>query len=125
MAPSVEAAEMFRTGGSGVPWGDYAPMVIWWWLITTLPALFALSISAIFRKRWTDIEKVPFPQTIVSYELIKGSLGEGEKRSWSKLLIVGMLFGFAVQIPIFMESIFPWFPDIYGWRTNTCAHGGT
>jgi len=124
MAPSVDVARKFIAGGYPVPWGEYAPMIVWWWLITTLPALFAISLSVIFRKRWTDIERVPFPQTMVAHELVKG-LGGGEKRPlWTKLFSVGLLLGFAVQMPIFMTYVFPWFPDIYGWRINTCSHGG-
>jgi hypothetical protein len=128
MSPSVEVAELFRTGGHAVPWGEYVPTIFWWWMITTLPALFAISLSVIFRKRWTDFEKVPFPQTMVAYDLMKGLSGgkEREKRPmWTKLFAFGIVLGFAVQIPIFMTQVFPWFPDIYGWRTNTCFHGGT
>jgi hypothetical protein len=125
MAPSLEVANAFRDGGSPVAWGGYLPMIIWWWLLATLPALFALSLSVIFRKRWTDIEKVPFPQTMVAHELMKGLPGSERRHGWGRLILIGMVFGFAVQIPIFMASIFPWFPDIYGWRTNTCSHGGT
>lgn len=125
MAPSVEVAELFRTGGNAVPWGEYAPTIIWWWLITTLPALFAISLSVIFRKRWTDYEKVPFPQTMIAHDLMQGMSGKSERPQWIKLFSLGIVLGFAVQIPIFMTQVFPWFPDIYGWRTNTCYHGGT
>jgi len=125
MAPSLDVANEFRAGGYPIPWADYVPMIMWWWLVTTLPALFAISLSVIFRKRWTDIEKVPFPQTMIAHELVKGFYGEREGLPWNKIFLIGLVFGFAVQMPIFMVSIFPWFPDIYGWRTNTCAHGGT
>lgn len=125
LAPSLEVVQKFRVGGYAVPWADYAPMIIWWWLVTTLPALFAMSLSVIFRKRWTDVEKVPFPQTMVAHNLMTGLYGGSEKPLWIKLFSVGVILGFAVQIPIFMASVFPWFPDIYGWRTNTCRMGST
>jgi len=125
MSPSVEVAEIFRTGGQAVPWGEYLPMIFWWWMVTTLPALFALSLSVIFRKRWTDVEKVPFPQTMIAHDLMTGLSNSKERPMWKKLFLIGVILGFAVQIPIFMTYVFPWFPDIYGWRTNTCYHGGT
>jgi len=124
MAPSLEVVEKFRVGGYAVPWSDYAPMIIWWWLLTTLPALFVMALSIIFRKRWTDVEKVPFPQTMIVHDLMRGMSRGNERPKWTKLFAIGTLLGFAVQIPIFMTYVFPWFPDIYGWRTNTCSHGG-
>jgi hypothetical protein len=39
-----------------------------------------------------------------------------------KPFLLGIVLGLAYQIPIFMTSVFPWFPDIYGWKT-LCASG--
>jgi len=36
--------------------------------------------------------------------------------------LLSAVLGLIYQIPIFMQAIFPWFPDIYGWRT-LCASG--
>jgi len=35
----------------------------------------------------------------------------------------GIILGIAFQLPLFMINIFPWFPDIYGWKVNTCSTG--
>jgi hypothetical protein len=34
-----------------------------------------------------------------------------------------MLLGVVYQLPLLLAYMFPWFPDVYGWRTNTCTMG--
>ncbi|RLI25111.1 hypothetical protein DRO58_06695, partial [Candidatus Bathyarchaeota archaeon] len=47
------------------------------------------------------------------------------KEKWpSKMpFLIGMLFGFLLAIPVSGVTLFPWFPDILMWRTNTCGTG--
>ena len=40
-----------------------------------------------------------------------------------KPLLIGFLLGLIFEVPIFLQAVFPWFPDIYGWRANTCPAG--
>jgi len=127
IAPSAEICRMVLEGGVPVPWSEWVIPILWCWLLTILHALFLISISLIFRRRWIDIEKVPFPQTMVVYGIMETYTGAKTESSSirTKLLLIGFMLGLAVQIPIFMTLTFPWFPDIFGWRANTCAHGGT
>lgn len=37
-----------------------------------------------------------------------------------KPLMIGLVLGIALQFPLFMTFVFPWFPDVYVWRVNTC-----
>lgn len=39
------------------------------------------------------------------------------------VFLIGLLLGVVFEFPLFMTYAFPWFPDIYGWRTNTCGTG--
>ncbi|MBS7618141.1 hypothetical protein KEJ25_06020 [Candidatus Bathyarchaeota archaeon] len=127
MAPSTEVCSMVLRGGVPVPWSEWIVPILWCWLLTILHALFLVSVSLIFRREWIDIEKVPFPQTMVVYGIIETftEIKASSSNIRTKLLLIGFIMGLAVQIPIFMTLTFPWFPDIFGWRTNTCAHGGT
>jgi hypothetical protein len=34
-----------------------------------------------------------------------------------------MVLGLVFEVPIFLQALFPWFPDIFGWRTSTCPGG--
>jgi len=124
MAPPEAVASQIVAGHLPIPWADWAPSLIFWWLFAVLNGFFFLSINAIFRRQWIDVEKLPFPHTMLAYEfLIEASGPEPERRGLKKPLLLGLLVGFVLQFPIFMAAIFPWFPDIYGWRA-TCWFGG-
>jgi len=124
-APPVEVVEPIVTGGAPVPWGALMPFIVFWWLMMAAYAIFYLAIASLLRHHYIDVEKVPFPQTLISATLANRFLAE-EKSLRKKLgtpLLIGMALGLAYQIPLFLSALYPWFPDVYGWRTNTCNHG--
>jgi hypothetical protein len=123
MAPSTAALTPWVTGGAGVPWGDWAPVILWWSARHIFIVLLMVSLTVILRKSWIDMERIPFQQSIMAYELAKVSMGGRSKLLQSKAFAVGILLGIVFQLPIFLSYIYPWFPDIYGWRVNTCSTG--
>jgi hypothetical protein len=112
-------------GGTAVPWVAWIPAFTWWWLLFAALAVFALGQGLIWRRRWIDVEKVPFPQTRVAIELIEKATSSDRslKNRLGLPFVVGLVLGVAFQVPLFLAYLFPWFPDIYGWRTNTCTMG--
>jgi len=121
--PSVEVAKQIISGGP-MPWAELAPMMIFWWFFTTLMGIFMLSIATLFRRSWIDLEKVPFPHTLVAYDIISRIPKGGGFRSIKLTpFLIGLLLGILFHLPITLAEFFPWFPDIYGWRVSTCAHG--
>lgn len=124
MAPSPEVAEGILVGGLSPPWIDLLPSMLFWWIYTFLNAVMMLCWATIFRKNWIDVEKVPFPHVMAAYELLSrvGAKETHLKRTLS-IFAIGMILGAIFQAPIMMSDLFPWFPDIYGWRTNTCTSG--
>lgn len=127
MAPEGEAAGQIVNGLVPIPWGSWLPTIMFWWLFQVAFVMFMISISMILRKQWIDLEKVPFPQAIVAYQLIDkiASPDQGLLKRLGRPFIIGLLIGLAVQVPIFMTLTFPWFPDIYSWKVNTCNFGST
>jgi len=123
MAPATSAITPWITGGVPVPWGDWAPVIIWWWARHIFIVLLMSSLAVILRRSWIDVEKLPFQQSVMAHEVSKISMGGRSKLFQSKPFMIGMLLGIAFQLPIFLGYIFPWFPDIYGWRANTCGTG--
>jgi hypothetical protein len=126
MAPDPKIVSGILPGGMPVPWGDLLPSMIFWWIYTLLNAIMMLSWATIFRRNWIDVEKVPFPHVIAAYELLnKASPKEGNAKRIGFLspFSVGIILGTVFQLPIMMSELFPWFPDIYGWRVNTCTSG--
>jgi hypothetical protein len=126
MAPPPAVAMGVVNGGIPVPWGDLLPSMIFWWLYTVLNAAMMLSLVLIFRRSWVDVEKVQFPHVVAAHEILTRAsvktTGEGRKGLFSPF-VIGIILGVAFQVPIMMSELFPWFPDIYGWRTNTCTSG--
>ena len=126
-APETQVVEQLVNGQVPIPWVLWLPTIAFWWTFQVAFSLFMISIATILRKAWIDIERVPFPHTIVAYELIdKASSSEKSfLKRLGKPFTIGLLVGLVVQVPIFMTLTFPWFPDVYGWRVNTCGFGST
>jgi len=124
-APPEEIARGLINGG-GVSWGAWTPTIVFWWLYEVVFGIFWFSLASILRKRWVDTEKIPFVHTLIAAELVvrTGTPEVAPKKRLGRPFIIGLLIGIATQVPIFMTSIFPWFPDIYGWKVNTCPTGG-
>jgi hypothetical protein len=128
MAPlSKEEYALIQIGGI-IPWDKWAPAIVFYWSWLFINGLFFISLAAILRKGWITIEKVPFPYALTAYEIIK-RIPETTRRSSSSSVrrlspfLIGIMLGIIFNLPILLANIFPWFPDIYGWRTNTCGHG--
>jgi len=124
-APSADVIEPMVNGGALVPWAAWVPAFSWWGMESVSFALFALGWGVVWRRRWVDVEKVPFPQTQISMQFVNRITG-AEKSLRARLglpMLVGMMLGIVFQLPLLLAYMFPWFPDIYGWRTNTCSMG--
>jgi hypothetical protein len=121
------AAEVLLHGAGSVgtlPWNTLLPAVIWYTLIVAIFGGISISLVSIFRREWIDVERLPFPWVTVAYSSILG-LENVKKREWPGRLvfILGFIAGLLTAIPLSGITLFPWFPDIYGWRTNTCGPG--
>jgi len=67
--PSQEVAQQIIQGGLSIPWAEYMPSILWWWWIYALWALFMIGLTAVLRHQWVDVEQVPFPHTMVAFEI--------------------------------------------------------
>ena len=123
-APRTEIAEQIVHGGVAIPWAEWLPTIVFWGTVYSLFSLLFASVTSILRRGWIEIEKIPFPQGMVGYGIIEAlSPGETGSRKLGTPFKVGVVLGIVLQVPLFLQYAFPWFPDIYGWRTNTCLTG--
>ena len=126
VAPATEFCKPLITGGTAVPWDVWAPFIVFWWIYLYGVGLLFTALATILRKDWIDVERVPFQQAMILYEFIR-RMPKPEKPkikiSPSSPFTIGFILGVVFNLPILMTYLFPWFPDIYGWRTNTCGHG--
>jgi len=125
MAPPREIAEQVLSGGVPIPWGAWMPSIITSWIAQVLFGWFFIATASIFRRLWIDVEKVPFPHAMAAHELLRRIPGEEKPRvlSLKSPFIIGIFLGIIFLFPILMGGLFPWFPDIYSWRVNTCGPG--
>lgn len=104
-----------------INWSAWIPAIIFWFFFEYTLFLFATSLTLIFRRRWIEIEMLPFPIVLTAHELIRRVEYSPKKEKFVSMpFYIGFILGLVFGIPIALIRIFPWFPDIYGWRVNTC-----
>jgi hypothetical protein len=77
IAPPADVVRPILTGGATVPWDALTPFIVWWWLMMATYAVFYLAIASLLRHHYIDVEKVPFPQTLVTITLANRFLETG------------------------------------------------
>ena len=127
VAVPKDVAELLIAGTGDVgalPWHILFPAFLWHSLIVAIFAGVSIGLVSIFRREWVDVERLPFPQVAVVYASMSGLENIG-KREWPGRLpfILGFITGILTGIPLSGITLFPWFPDVYGWRTATCGPG--
>jgi hypothetical protein len=120
-------AELLLEGVGNItklPWNIILPHVMWFFLLQALWLGVAIGFTGIMRRLWVDVEKLPFPVITMAYLSMSG-LENVRRREWvGRLpLILGFILGFVLEVPISFSTLFPWFPDIYSRRTNSCGPG--
>jgi hypothetical protein len=128
MVPSAGLAKEIINGSTIIPWLEWIPFISFWSILNILFAFYFISIASIFRRQWMELEKVPFPHTMAAYELVRNMQSqttqpERYQRFLTRPFILGVIIGFVIMMPIVLVGMFSWFPDIFGWRVNTCATG--
>jgi len=71
LAPSPEVCKLAFPGGNPVPWGEWIPFIVFWWLHLYGVGLLFTATATILRKDWIDVERVPFQQAMILYEFIR------------------------------------------------------
>jgi len=129
VSPPREAEEVLIRGtGSpmAIPWDQFIPAMIWWFFMFAFFAGISIGLVSIFRRQWIDIEMLPYPQVTVAHSAIIG-VEEVENPKWvgRAPFILGFLAGLGLELVRAGILFFPWFPDVYSWRTDTCQGPGT
>jgi hypothetical protein len=119
----LELCRKLIAGNVAVDWAAWTPSIFYWTAQLLTFYFLSSAIAIIFRHQWMDIEKIPFPLTMAGYEILKVVNTEGSAKKDLRPFVIGILLGLAFEVPVFLQGVLPWFPDIYSWRTNTCCSG--
>ena len=124
VVPPREVADILLTGTkniSTIPWDKLFPVMIWEFLLVALFGAVSVGFVSIIRRQWIDVERLPFPQVRAAYACLESI--RTQRWSTKKPFLYGVVAGVMLAIPLSAGTLFPWFPDILGWRTNTCGPG--
>jgi len=111
-------------GNSPVPWGALFPSMMAWTFFAIMFLLTQLFTMAVFRKKFLEIDKVPFPHMVPATEIIRlGTEYETPESKYPRIFgfrklkyfWFGWLVGLFVAAPLTINYWFPFFPVFHCW----------
>jgi hypothetical protein len=125
--PPREAAEVLIRGAGNIvaiPWGQLLPAMVWRFFLFAFFMGISIGLVSIFRRQWIDVEMLPYPQVAIAYSSIVG-VREVSNPKWPGRVtfVLGFLVGLGFELIRALNMFFPWFPDVFLWRVNTCPPG--
>jgi len=122
--PPESAIAPMIVGHTTPDWSAWAPAMFASFSYYFVFFLSSLSLVLLLRRRVIDIEKVPFPVAIAQWEAVRNIYSSsGQKRALKTPFILGLVIGIVLQLQIFMTNLFPWWPDLLGWRMGVSPNG--
>jgi len=114
--PPYDAVQKMVTGGFATDWSLWMPTVVFWSAYYFVFFFLSSSMMLLFRRRWIDIERIPFPHVLATYETIKRISPSSEPKGRGKWFLIGMVIGVLFMLQLVFTYLFPWWPDILLWR---------
>jgi len=121
--PPYDVVEQVVPGNVAVNWVSWGPAILFWTLYMYTFYFFTSSFMLLLRRRWMDIERVPFPHVLATHGTLELVGSERGTKRDLRPYVIGFLIGIVVEVQILLTYLFPWWPDIFGYRVNTSAVG--
>ncbi|MBS7612964.1 hypothetical protein KEJ48_01765 [Candidatus Bathyarchaeota archaeon] len=125
--PPYNVIQLIHIGGVETNWGAWANAIVFWSLYFIVFYLLTSSIMLLFRHRWIDVERLPFPYVVAAYDVVERVSGEPNVKRTMRWFILGFIVALLFEIQILCTNLFPWWPDILAWRgtatDSTSPHG--
>jgi len=121
--PPYDVVREIIPGGVPVNWAAWTPTILFWTLYMYTFMFFTSSLMLLLRRRWIDIERVPFPHVLATYGTVEFIQAEKTDKRDIRPYILGFIVGFAIEVQILLTYLFPWWPDVFGYKINTTAVG--
>ena len=99
--------------GSHVPWGQWGPVLLRWFVLVGSLWVMMICLAALVRKQWADRERLAFPLVQFPYEVLRDdSTGTGAAFFGSRLLWIGAGVVFLVHLVNGLHQYVPAIPGI-------------
>jgi hypothetical protein len=118
-----EAVVQMRVGGSMPDWGAWAGPSLFYILYQLAYFLLGSSFMMLLRRRWIEVERLPFPFPLATWQAVK-EIHHVDRPKISMSFMVGAIAGFAINLQILLTYMFPWWPDMTGWRSMSVSPNG-
>jgi hypothetical protein len=124
--PPYDIVHDFVTGGTVFNWSAWFPTIVFWSAYYLVFIFFSSTMMLLFRRRWIDVEKIPFPHVVAAHETIMSGTPSAPRTGMGKgrLFLIAALIGLFIQLDIMFTYLYPWWPDIFGYRTPGTASPG-
>jgi hypothetical protein len=125
--PEAAIAPTWGAGGP-VDWAAWFPAMLYVCLFHWILFAICSPQMIILRRRWIEVERVPYPWTMAIWEGVKNVHGFEEVKHRRTPFLMGLAVGLFLYVVILLRYLFPWFPDILGWYAlytspNGCVDG--
>ncbi len=102
------------TAAAQIPWDQWIVPLAWWGTFSLVLVFSVLCLSALFRRQWSENERLTYPMNFLPLEITGGFSGSSSERSFFRNPI--MWIGFAAATLFnginIMNAFFPGFPSI-------------
>ena len=114
------------TWGAGGPvdWGAWFPAMLYVFLFHFIILIMTSAQMVILRRRWIEIERIPYPFAIAIWESVRNIHGFEEVKRRKTPFIIGFVISFLIYLQIMFTVLLPWWPDIIGWRALNPSPNG-
>ncbi|MBI2298066.1 MAG: hypothetical protein HYU66_03790 [Armatimonadetes bacterium] len=96
----------------GVPWGPWLPGLLLWGAFLAAMYVVLLSLCAIFRRQWTERERLTFPLMQIVQELAPAAGGGSASMLRSHLFWIGVALPVLYNVVQMVHAFFPTFPSL-------------
>jgi len=105
-------------GEAIVPWHVWVLTFFTWMGVPIVMFLMHNALFTLVRRQWIDIENLPYPSATIANELINYLTTEvsDEVKSKRRVALLGFTLVFILLLPYTLMPLFPWIPDLYGYK---------
>ena len=93
--------------GGPVPWSAWTLPIIWWSTFLLVQNLLFITLAALLRRLYIDLENLPFPTTTGEASIIEAATNPEARSRTGKWLLLGFILGIVTTASIWIEPVFP------------------